>query len=237
MNKCIKMCSNTVYLLKDENGCEFEITDDMFNYFGSEIDATELIKEKLTYRDKLDILADRFDALSEVINKRYEVIDYECLRRAVITGANEAFIEAKETYMSNQSIYKHIDGTTTVVDVDGFYKSEHDIASCRTMSSALKAVANDIRSFKNGKARAIKGIDDKVYNVEHLYDVSGKDIANLINLDLMPIEIYCRSDRNNVDEKKVVYIHIAYTEHDDMIYDIRKIFKASKELAKLCIIK
>lgn len=192
----------------------------------------------LAFKNRM--LADRIRKLEKFIaDDETEVIDYTTIRKAVIAGANERFRSNREVFASNQGIYKHIDGGTTTIDVDGFYDSEDSLTESKNISNALLIMASDIDKFADGIYYPIPGLNDKTYLVDRLLDISKKDISVLLDENIIPIKIRYSTNRdgNNIEGCKVIFIRPRYRTQDDLMLDLRKIYREAKELASLCLTK
>lgn len=191
----------------------------------------------MNIREKNLILAKRLSSLAEhassLDSDDTEILDYISVRKSVIAGANSGFTESKETYMSNQGVYKHFDGCTTVIDVDGFYHS--DMGGYQNISDALHGLADDIQRCADGDKEPIHGINDKEFNIDKLLDVSSTNILNLLYERIIPITINCSSDKAGAIKRinEVLYLKPVY-KYDELISDLKVIYRIAKEMAIKC---
>jgi hypothetical protein len=189
--------------------------------------------------DKHLILASRLHKLGTLADELVdnEIVNYASIRAAVMAGANDGFQEENEIYMSNHGVYKHFDGSTTIIDVDGFYKNE--LGGYRTIPEAIKAIADDIEKSIAGEydCDPIKGITDKEYNVDRLLDISQNDVNSLMYERIVPVIIQCKSDRSGQDVriKHTIFLKPVYQHHDDLMCDLKKIYRIAKDMAIECI--
>lgn len=225
-----------------------ELDDEMYNVWYNRHNMCHIVEIKdkdESYRNetlavKNRVLADRLRKLEKFISEdETDVIDYSTIRKAVISGANESFKLNREIFTSNQGIYKHIDGGTTTIDVNGFYDSEDCLTVTKDVSSALLMMASDIDKYADGMTYPIEGLNDKIYNVDRLLDISKRDISILLNENIIPIKIRysTNKDGRNIEGSKLIYIKPRYNTHDELMMDLRKIYRESKELASLCLKK
>lgn len=233
----------TRYLLKTGDKV-VELDDEMLenlriNCKDFDMNRVGLLKKKSLY-DKHKELANKLRTLVKSIkeienrDKAFK-LSYEHIREVVIAGVNDGFKEKKEVYMSNNSVYKHLDGCTTVIDVDGFYKN--DLGGYTRIEDAILGIANTIDKSAEGLCECLKGINDKEYNVDRLLD---RSIEELLNERIIPLILSCKTDKICKDghggyEEKIIYVKTIYNSLDEMTYDLKVIYMAAKEMALSCV--
>lgn len=246
------MVYNCIKIITDENDNILKYiirntsTNEIFEFDQSMID---IWKEKgikivmfdtvsdltMSIRDKNLVLAKRLKDLSDYVRETDDIdlLDYASIRASVIAGANSGFQESKETYMSNQGVYKHFDGCTTVIDVDGFYHS--DMGGYQNVADALQGLSDDIQAFANGDKEPVHGINDKEFNLDKLLDVSSTELLNLLHERIVTVSINCSSDKQGTNRKmnKVLYLKPVY-KYNDLITDLKVIYRVAKEMAIEC---
>lgn len=234
----------TIYKIYDsENDKYFELDSEMYHKWLESGLIIEVIdterKEKMTLSNKSRELAKRLGSLPKVIEEgmdNKEVVNYASIRASVIAGANAGFQEAKEIYMSNQGVYKHFDGSTTVIDIDGFYKN--DLGGYQDIIDALNAIAEDIEKSVTGlDAEPITGINDKEYNIDRLLDISSESLNKLMHQRIIPIIIQCKSDKYSDIRvlKHTMFLKPVYEHHDELMSDLKDIYRIAKNMAVGCI--
>lgn len=228
------------YIIRNTStGAEFEFDESMINSWkesGKKIvmfDTESIVN--LSIREKNLLLSERLKNLAEYMASMdgSNIIDYTSIRQSVIAGANSGFTDVKEIYMSNQGVYKHFDGCTTVIDIDGFYSS--DMGGYRNVVDAIHYLADDIKQCANGLKEPIHGINNKEFNLDKLLEISSTNLLNLLHERIVPVTISCRTDKGGEQKNlnTVIYLKPVYL-YDELINDLKVIYREAKEMAIKC---
>lgn len=242
---CVKIITDTDnnilrYIIKNTStGVEFEFDESMINTWkesGKKIvmfDTESTVN--LNIREKNLLLSERLQTLAEymVSIDGSCIVDYTSIRQSVIAGANSGFTDIKEIYMSNQGVYKHFDGCTTVIDIDGFYSS--DMGGYRNVIDAIHYLAEDIKKCADGLKEPIHGINNKEFNLDKLLEISSNNLLDLLHERIVPVTISCKTDKGGEHRNlnKVVYLKPVYL-YDDLITDLKVIYREAREMAIKC---
>lgn len=186
------------------------------------------------------IVAKRLENLANSIEKDEElssrVLRYSVLRNIVVDAANKGFKSLDKGYKLNQGIYKHKDGSTTLIDLDGFFVDCERNIYTTDIVQCLKELANYIEKYANGEALPLKGITDSQYKIEHLATCN---VKQFIESELIPITIVYKTDKDGLNALgsnicSNILLKPLYNSEVELSYILNEVYNEVYTKAKKC---
>lgn len=214
----VTVCGKDVYRVHQYDKVTFEADGNMldelkdnWNKAGKTVKTFRDIKYR-SFSYKLFELASRIRRIKDSEGGK---VSYKTLREACLKGASEGFGALE--FMNG--IYRSRKGFNVSIDIDSIYEG-NDKYCITDVNQALDTLEVNIDNHD-----IISGLNDRIYKVDALLDL-GSDIKYA---KIIPVIIRSKIDFN--EEEKTVWIQPRYRDKNEMIYDLRKIYDVSKEMA------
>lgn len=165
----------------------------------------EIRGKKLNYHTEYDmdtyckIIIKRLNLLADKLNNDEELslhtVKYSVLRSIIVDAATKGFKSTNKNYKANQGIYKHTDGSTTLIDLDGFFTDECNGIYTTEVSQCLRELSYYMERYIKGEALPINGITDSECNIKRLATCS---VEQFLECNIVPINIVYKTDKEKV---------------------------------------